>query len=170
VDDIPIETSSDLYRNLFQALHDFGDPYLPIQVDVRELVALVLSANVKVLPDYQWESVEPQIRAALLDKFGFDRRGLGQDAVLSELISVIQRVKGVAFVDVNLFGGIPGGDSKTVITPEAIAKAVKNMDTNKPCCRVEAKAARTDTTGTHPAQLAFFTPDVPDTLILNVKS
>jgi predicted phage baseplate assembly protein len=39
-DDIPIALTSDLYRNLVEALHDFGDPYLPIKVEVRELKLL----------------------------------------------------------------------------------------------------------------------------------
>jgi len=168
VDDIPIETSSGLYRNLIKALHDFGDPYQPIQLDVRELIALVVSANVKVLPTYQWEAIEPQIRAVLLETFGFDRRGLGQDAVLSELISAAQSVEGVTYVDVDAFGPIPGGDSQTVITPAAIAKSVKDIVENKvPFPRVEARLARQDSKGIHPAQLAFFIPDVPGTLILN---
>src|SRR5206468_6690639 len=94
-DDIPIEKTSDLYRNLVKALHDFGDPYLPIQVEVRELLALILSANVRVLPDYQWESVEANVRATLLDVFGFEWRELGQTVFLSEVISAIQRVAGV---------------------------------------------------------------------------
>ncbi len=47
-DDIPIDRNSDFYRSLFAALQDFGDPHLPIQVDPRELLAWVLSANVRV--------------------------------------------------------------------------------------------------------------------------
>jgi len=76
-DEIPIDRNSDLYRSLFAALQDFGDPHLPIQVDPRELLALVLSANVRVSPDYQWDSmdalnsVRPQVVAALLDEFIF---------------------------------------------------------------------------------------------------
>jgi predicted phage baseplate assembly protein len=38
-DDIPIDTQSDLYRNLLQALHQFGDPNQPVQLDPREPAA-----------------------------------------------------------------------------------------------------------------------------------
>ena len=106
-DDIPIDETSDLFLNLRQALHDFGDPYQPIELAVRELMFIVISANVQIQADYQWESVVAELRATLLDSFGFERRELGQDVVLSEVISVMQTVPGVAYVDVDTFGGIP---------------------------------------------------------------
>ena len=93
-DDIPIEIHSDLYRNLTEALRRFRDPYQPFRIELRELKLLVLSARVRIHPDYLWEKVEPRIRAALLDAFSFERRELGQDALLSEAISAMQRVTG----------------------------------------------------------------------------
>lgn len=103
VDDIPIDEDSDLFRNLRLALSEFGDPQLPVQIGVRELLALGVSANVQLLADYQWEKVEPRIRAALLDTFAFDNRELGQAAFLSEAIHAVQNVAGVAYVDVDVF-------------------------------------------------------------------
>ena len=46
-DDIPIDATSDLYQNLLSALRKFGDPDLPVQVELRELIVLVLSAKVR---------------------------------------------------------------------------------------------------------------------------
>jgi predicted phage baseplate assembly protein len=106
-DDIPIDPVSDLYRNLLIALRQFGDPGLAIRVDLRELKVLTLSAKVRLAPDYLWEPVATAIRAALLDVFGFQRRALGQPALLSEVISLMQNIDGVAYVDVDAFGGIP---------------------------------------------------------------
>ena len=106
LDDIPIDENSDLYKALCQALRQFGAMRQPVRVDTRELMLLVISANVRLLPDYQWESVAPQIEAALLKTFSFDRRQLGQDVLLSEVISTIQRVSGVAYVDVDILDGI----------------------------------------------------------------
>ncbi len=106
IDDIPIDKHSDLYNALGQALHKFGDLSLPVQVDMRELMLLMISANVRLLPDYQWESVAPQIRTTLLDSFSFERRQLGQAVLLSQVVSAIQRVPGVAFVDVDILDGI----------------------------------------------------------------
>jgi len=40
-------STSDLYRNLLLALRKYGDEALPVKVEMRELIALVLSANVR---------------------------------------------------------------------------------------------------------------------------
>ncbi|NHB84420.1 hypothetical protein G7085_06880 [Tessaracoccus sp. HDW20] len=93
VDDGPIDETSDLFRNLREALHRFGDPALPLRLAVRHLLALVISARVRVLPDHHWDVVEPRLRAALLDGFGFDRRELGRDVLASEVIACAQAVR-----------------------------------------------------------------------------
>jgi predicted phage baseplate assembly protein len=167
-DDIPIEKSDDLYRNLVKALHEFGDPYQPIQVELRELMLIVISANVRILPDYLWEAVAKNIRIKLLDTFSFERRELGQDVLLSEVISTIQSVQGVAYVDVDTLGGISERmEDGTLRTPEQIAKDVQKMvddsEANGPISRVRANLAE----GGRPAQLAFLSPDIQATLILN---
>jgi hypothetical protein len=178
-DDIPIDTNSDLYRNLRQALLDFGDPYQPIQLEIRELMFIVISAWVRILPDYQWESLEPKVRAALLDAFSFERRELGQDVVLSEVVSIIQSVRGVAYVDVDTFGGIPEkkveAGERRLLTPEEIANTVQDLVNKsqeegregRPEPRITSNLADYEEGIIRPAQLAFLTPDVPATLILN---
>ncbi len=140
-DDIPIDETSDLYQNLCQALHQFGDPYQPIQVDVRELMLLVISTRVRLLPDYQWEPVEPQVRAALLEAFSFDHRELGQDVLLSEAISVTQGVPGVAYVDVDILDSVHQD-----ITPEQLEKLTDpdNPDRLRLKKRIEVDLARID--------------------------
>jgi hypothetical protein len=175
-DDIPIETHSDLYRNLTLALRRFGDPDLLFRVDIRELLLLVLSARVRVHPDYQWDKVEPKIRAALLDAFSFDRRELGDDAFLSVAISVIQRVAGVEWVDVDAFDGIPeripgprGG--RVLLDPGAIAARVREIvehaAASGPRTRIRVNLAGFENGELRPAQIAFLTPLAPATLILN---
>jgi len=192
IDDIPISEDSELYRYLVQALHRFGDPQQPLSVKVRELIMLVISAGVRVLADYPWESVEPKVRAALLDTLGFERRELGQDALLSEVISTIQSIPGVAYVDVDTFGGIPEkkedpektekapasdaevvADTSTlnqrrVLLPSEIVAEIKGLVecTDQPLQRVPAELAGRDGGSVRPAQLAFLTPRVPETLIL----
>ncbi len=175
-DDIPIDKTSDLYRNLVKALRDFGDPYQPIQVEVRELMLIVLSANVRIQPDYQWESVVTKIRAKLLDTLSFENRELGQDVVLSAVISAIQSVAGAAYVDVDLLGGVSEkNETGTLRTPKEIAGEVQRMiaksKTTGPTPRVKVNLAEAVNGVVRPAQLAFLTPDVEATLILNeVKS
>ncbi len=165
-DDIPVDYNSDLYRNLRQALLQFGDPFQPIQVAVRDLMLLVVSAGVRLQPDYAWESVEPKIRAALLDAFGFQRRELGQSAFLSEVLSAIQQVKGVAFVDMEIFDSVSA-------SARDISGLLKTLE-RKP--HVQVQLARPnpnpDPDNTDPdqrifpAQLAYLTAEIPDTLIL----
>jgi len=163
-DDIPIDVNSDLYKNLRQVLRHYGDPYLPIQVALRELLLMVLSANIRVLPDYQWPSVEQNIRAALLDAFSLERRDLGQPVFLSEVISRVQQVAGVAYVDVDFFGSI-----RENFTTAELEQLLQGNKINDP---INAQLARRDENAAGPikpilpAQIAYLTPSVPDTLIL----
>lgn len=107
VDDIPIREDSDLFKNLLIALHRAsGDPNQPLVLDLCERMLLMISANVRLDPDYVWSSVEPKIRESLLNMFDFEHRESGQDVVLSEVISAIQRVPGVVFVDVDFLDSI----------------------------------------------------------------
>lgn len=160
-DNIPIATTSDLYRNLRRALRLAGDPYQPVAILLRELRLLVIRAGVRILPDYLWEAVEPQIRAALLNAFSFERRELGQGSFQAEAISAIQATPGVAYVDLDIFDAV--GEAQ-LADPNLAA----NLDLLP---RIDANPARpdpSDPTGRSilPAQLIFLTPDVRDTLIL----
>jgi hypothetical protein len=180
-DDIPIDETSELYRNLLKAFRRSGDPYQPLQVDVRELLWLVVSANVSINPDYLWEKVEPQIRAALLDTFSFERRELGQPAFLSEVIATIQSVAGVTYVDVDTFGCIPekqtdetdkkaGIWKRHVLTPVQITDCIRQLLNRSaqhgPDLYVEAGLAQLDHGAIQPAQIAYFSPAAPATLVL----
>jgi hypothetical protein len=163
-EDIPIDQNSDVYQNLLQALQLYGDPVLPIEVAVRSLELLVIIARVHVLPDYEWEAVEPLIRQTLLSTFGFDQRDLGQTVFQSEVTSAIQSVEGVDYVDLQILDSV--SENIPVQRLAALAGTLMLRD------YVEADLARIDPTATDPAkrilpaQLAILTPDVPDTLLL----
>ncbi len=104
--DIDIDETSDLFRNLTEALRKYGDPYQPFVVKVREKLVMTGSARVRVGPDYLWPLVAPKIRAALLDTFSYDRRGFGQPVYAAEVIATIQSVPGVVYVDLDELAGI----------------------------------------------------------------
>lgn len=130
VNDAPVDPSDELVRTLREALADFGDTHLPIVVAVRDLTLLVLSANIKVLPDYSWPLVEPVVRGALLDLFSPANRDLGQSAYASEALAAIQAVPGVDYIDLDVFAGVPGsispGDLNAVtgtLTPNPVVPA-----------------------------------------------
>jgi hypothetical protein len=158
--DAPVDATSDLYRNLSTVLQAGGDPTLGIVLDIRETVALTLSAHVGMDADHAWDDVAPRVRAALLDAFGFERRALAQDAYASQVIGCIQAVPGVAWVAIDAFGSI---DEATVLAgfDGGNALPVSTAD------RVRALPARLDADGRpRPAQLAYFLAAVPDTLLL----
>jgi hypothetical protein len=164
VGDIPIDQNSDLYRSLVQALHQFGDPFEPIRVALRRLKVLVISARVKLLPDYLWESIETSVRAALLRAFGFDQRELGQSGFLAEVISTIQTVPGVSYVDMQTFDSVGENVTAKQLASLAATLTLRNV--------VTADLAQVDTTATDPAkrilpaEIAILTPNIADTLIL----
>ena len=210
-EDIPIDESSDLFRNLRSALHSFGDPQQAIQLAVRELMFITLEAGVAILPDYQWESVETKLRETLLDVFGFESRELGQSVMLSEVIKVMQSVRGVSYVDVNAFGGVPEKKaleqadinrlesehnnkddsiafvlpySRKILSPDDITRRVSEIlfvpgfegeftSVRRPVAQsLIVQTAAVDKTivlnkHIQPAQLAFLSPEMPSTLILN---
>ncbi len=190
-DNIPIDPSSDLYQNLVQALHKFGDPHQPLQVDIAEVMFLVISAHVRLLPDYELEAVEPQIRAALLDTFSFERRELGQPVFQSEVLSVIQDIAGVDYVDLEILGAVDqdivvnaldqfqnqpsaseeAGEVEEPGESEEEEKAEEFLEllglTGHNDVRVQLARNKPNPPPSFlPAQLVFLTPDIPDTLII----
>lgn len=189
VDDMPIDEDSDLYRNLLAALRELGDPALTVQVAMRERLALVLQAKLKLLPGYRWEPVSAAVRERLLDRFGFHARAIAQPALLCELVAAMQSVRGIDWVDVDSFGAIPETaidwytKKRRLITQDEITDTVRwildgDDDSNgfdddgfheplQPPSRVDAERAKPEGDRIRPAQLAFFATAVPDTLILN---
>lgn len=155
---IQIDVTSDLYRNLLAALARFGDPLQPTQVESFERVLLVVSAKVNVLPEYLWEKVKDNIRALLFDRLGFENRELGQSVTLSEVLSLMQSVPGVNYVDCDILDSV---SEATLADANFGAKL-----TVKP--RVNASLARMNEQRNDilPAQLVFLSSDAADTLIL----
>jgi predicted phage baseplate assembly protein len=185
-DDIPIEPTSDLYSNLVAALRRNGDPYQPFQVALRELLLLVISANIRILPGYEWDKVVTRASDGLLDAFGFEQRDLGQDVRLNDITSIIQSVPGVAYVDVDLLATIPekkadaDGKTRRLVTPKEITDEItklleerkgeqKEPDIRKkhPQPRITVGPAASDGGTLRPARLAILSRAVPSTLTLN---
>lgn len=165
--DIPIDVTSDLYRNLNVALHQFGDPFLPVAVGVRELLALVVSAQVKVLPGYDWELVEPAIRTRLLDAFGFGRRELGQDVLPSEVITAIQGIAGVDYVDLGTLRSIDEATVVSALSPQPLGQRPLGQAPPPSAGPVEVSLARVVGGTVRPAQVAYLQSLIQDSLILN---
>ena len=181
--DAPVDIHSDLYRNLLDALQRYGDPVLNIRLDVRELLALTMRASVGLQPDRSWELMEPQVRAALLDRFGFERTELGRSLYRSEAIACIQAISGVAWVDVDVFAGLdeaallegfdPGDNgcaagvcfSTGTPSPGQPASAGGSGTVKIRPARWE-RDPRSGESQLRPAQIAYLPTHIPDVLLL----
>jgi predicted phage baseplate assembly protein len=108
VDDSPLLPDNGLLAALHAALAEFGDPQLPVDVAVRELVLLIVALSVKLTPDAEWDLVEPVLRSTLIKLLSVSVRQLGQPAYASEVIAAAQAVPGVDYVDLQAFTGVPG--------------------------------------------------------------
>jgi predicted phage baseplate assembly protein len=163
VDDIPLEPGDDLLTNLRNAYETYGDPSYPVEIGVREMKALMMQAKVTIDPDAEWDLVEGQIRARLLDYFSFDRRELGQPAYLSEAVAAMQKIPGVAWVDVERFGSVSEAATRD---EKALEKAVASLGLD---IRAPARRAAPDakTNRILPAELVFALPGVRGLIALN---
>jgi len=181
---IPIDPTSDLFQNLFLALRKLGNPGEPLRLAVCEARLLVISARVRIQTDYQLETVVPNIRTALVNAFGFDQRDLGQPVYESEVLSVIQQVPGVEYVDLDILDAV---DQKKLIPAldtihlQELQAAVNGTQPNETLDLIRllhlkvrkvvpaslAHAVRHQPGVFAPAQLAFLSADLPDTLIIN---
>ncbi|NUK07388.1 putative baseplate assembly protein [Streptomyces lunaelactis] len=175
VDDIAIAEDSEVLRALRSSLAEYGDSRLPVRVDVRELVLLLLAAKVKVARDHTWTVVEPRLRQALLREFGSGLRELGRPARLSDVLATAHKVPGVDYVDVDLFTGVPASVTPDELTALAgslaeprTAVGARLADYDEDVHRVTAKDGETLTRiaarhGIALAELLRLNPDITDT-------
>ncbi|MFI1393610.1 putative baseplate assembly protein [Streptomyces sp. NPDC020681] len=175
VDDIAIGEDSQVLRALRSSLAEYGDARLPVRVDVRELVLLLLAARVKVARDHTWTVVEPRLRRALLAEFGSGRRELGRPARLSDVLATAHRVPGVDYVDVDVFTGVPASVTPGELTALAgslaeprTAVGARLAEYDEDVHRVTAKDGETLTHiaaryGIALAELLRLNPDIADT-------
>ena len=179
VDDIPLSEEGELLTNLHNAYRKFGDPALQVAISVRELKALVMQAKVVVDPDADLGVVETRLRASLLERFSFERSALGKSVYLSDAIAVMQKVPGVDWVDVDIFGGI---SESVLLDKDALEEAVKLLGPEAQVFCATGTASQDDPTRADlwkriygvaprflPGQLAYLVPQVSRTLALNLS-
>ncbi len=162
--DMALDPGSELLANLDEALARYGDPLVPVLIAPRAARRLVLSAKVRLLPEYLWEKVEPKLRAALAERLSFDRRGLGQDVTSSEVLATLQAVKGVDWIDLD------GLDATTGELAEEEWQRLLDALATAPPARLEARPARLGEVDgqlvIEPAELIYLDPDLPDLVVL----
>ena len=119
-----------------------------------------MSARIKVQADYQWETVEAAARAALLGEFGFGHVDLAEDLLLTDAVAIGQAVAGVESIRVDVFDTI----SEAELVSGFSAAAAKKLQLKD---RIDVQPAHPGPAlDLLPAQIAYLTPSVPATLIL----
>jgi hypothetical protein len=167
--DAPLDPGSSLLGRLEQALRLHGDPQQALQVAVREPRFLIIKAGVQVAADHRWQDVAPRIRATLLDALGFDRRSLGQDVTASEVIALIQGVRGVDWLDLDVLDTVGNDDVQSGLAG-LVERLLGGEKGKQPRQRLRAELGRPGPDGLLPAQLIYLHPDLPETLILEERT
>lgn len=154
------------HDNLRQALAQAGDPSILFRIDTCELMLLIVAARITVASDRTWANVEPDIRAALTESFGYERRELGQSIALSEVTAAIQGVPGVVAVNVVMFDSLSASD---VDLESSLRQKLASLGTAPVASDIEVRPVRFDpaTLQPLPGQLAFLSAELSDTLILS---
>jgi hypothetical protein len=92
--------SPTLAQDLITAIHDAGDPFVPVRAESYLEALFRLSGAIMIDPDYEPEKVLTAAVDALRAEFSFENRSFGQPVVLSEVIALVQSVAGVVAVNI----------------------------------------------------------------------
>ncbi|MFG1793096.1 putative baseplate assembly protein [Nocardia sp. NPDC049149] len=162
IDDAPIAPTSALTANLRRALQELGDPDQEVQVAIRTLRALAVSAKVRIDPDRVWAEVEPVIRAGLLAEFGPGKRDIASPITQSAVLAAIHAVPGVVYADLSILDSI--GETELITADPTAGLTLQPV---VPAAPAEFEPhARRGLGVIRPAELLILSPTAPDTLIL----
>ena len=163
MDSGPLPDASQMVTSLETALQLSGDVAQPVEVAPREFLFLVVRARITLTPGFSWDTVSAAVRQRLLDRFGFDMRGFGQDVVSSEVISAIQDVAGVQSIQLVILDAVP-----ETITAAQLATLGTSLRLRH---RIHPRLARLSPAGDEilPAQLCVLYPKLDGTLTLEVN-
>lgn len=96
-----VEDGSDLSTNLKNAIRDASISGVTVKVDSYKRKYFRVEGGIKIHADYLPDKVLDIVQQILKTTFSFGKRNFGQRVMLSELITVIQKVEGVVFVDID---------------------------------------------------------------------
>jgi hypothetical protein len=114
-----VPESSDLFKHLLISINEARHNNYRVQTGSYRPRCFTLNAAVLTDENYIEEDVIAKVSLDLAQVFSFEKRDFGQIVTPSEVISVIQRVRGVIAVDLNLLDGKdPNSAPHFCITPE----------------------------------------------------
>ena len=90
-----------LVADLITAIHAAGDPFVPVRALSYQKVTFKLAGKIKINSDYEAGEVLASANDTLRDRFSFEKRHFGQPVNVSEVIALVQAVKGVIAVDID---------------------------------------------------------------------
>ncbi|MGA3007082.1 MAG: putative baseplate assembly protein [Opitutaceae bacterium] len=103
---------------LISALHNIGNPYVPVFVQTFVPAWFDVGANLQIdTDDYDPKLVLAQVWTSLTAAFSFDQREFGQGVAQSEVLAVIQQVPGVIAVEITAFYRADTGPSTGPLPP-----------------------------------------------------
>jgi hypothetical protein len=121
----PLTSDSILFQNLVQAIKDLKDPMIKFSISSFDKLTFDLDASILVAKEREPEKVFVDIKNSLIEKFSFSSRHFGQSVGESEIMSVIQQVKGVEAVDIDNFFITGKKEEKKKFESSILAKVAK---------------------------------------------
>jgi len=100
-----VEKTSSLYQNLAAGIDSARHPDNPVYIDSYISKTFNLSATIFIDKAHLAEVVLAAISKSLKETFSFEKRSFGQVVRASEVMEVIQAIKGVIGVDLDELGG-----------------------------------------------------------------
>ncbi len=88
-------------KNFIDALNMSRDPMQLIKVDTFSQLLFNLTVNIAVDSRHIVKDVFAEVEAALIDAFSFEKRTFGQAVTAAQVITVIQKISGVVYVDID---------------------------------------------------------------------
>jgi predicted phage baseplate assembly protein len=125
-DVVPLDPSGAVVQGLAAAMAA-ANPDVAVQVVPAELYLIVLTATVRHDPAVAWDTVEPAVRAALIQTLSYNNRQLGQDVMLATLRAAGHTVLGVQAFEPTGLALVPAS-----ATPSQLASAIAALLVDRP--------------------------------------
>jgi hypothetical protein len=97
----PLDPASATYRNLVSAIAGATDRSQAVRVDGYDGLYFNVTASVAIDARYESGKVLAAVESALKRHFAFERRGFGQPVTAADVVTTVQAVPGVVFVDLD---------------------------------------------------------------------
>jgi predicted phage baseplate assembly protein len=117
-----IDPSNKLYSNLLNALKDYGHTKNPVKIAGYKLTGFTIDAAIAINDTFLFEDVKLQVLNALYARFSFDVMNFGQDVTPAQIITTMQNVEGVVYVQLNQLGDQNPFATENDRLPSAIPK------------------------------------------------